>query len=62
MKRIDLTARARLDLLSLWEYIANDSVDAADRVIDEIFRTFEKLADTPGMGHVRDDVKDVRYR
>jgi plasmid stabilization system protein ParE len=34
-----------LDALQLiWDFIAADSVGAADKVLDEFFDTFEKLA------------------
>jgi plasmid stabilization system protein ParE len=62
MKRIILSARARLDLLTIWQYIAQDSMDAADRVILEIRAEFQKLAEMPGMGHRRAEIRDERYR
>jgi plasmid stabilization system protein ParE len=33
MKRFILTPRARQDLNDIWDYIANDNIEAADRVI-----------------------------
>jgi plasmid stabilization system protein ParE len=47
---------AELDLDEIWEYIANDSIEAADRWIAKLFDAFEKLARTPGMGHKREDL------
>jgi plasmid stabilization system protein ParE len=44
------------DLDSIWEYIARDNLDAADRWIDKLFDAFQALADTPGMGHKREDL------
>ena len=41
---------ADLDLNDIWEYIAVDSVDTADRWVDKLFNAFEALARTPGMG------------
>jgi plasmid stabilization system protein ParE len=41
------------DLDALWDYIAVDNVDAADRVVDEIFATIRTLARAPGIGHRR---------
>jgi len=46
-----LSVDAALDLEDIWEYIAADSVDAADRWVGELFNAFEALASTPGMGH-----------
>jgi plasmid stabilization system protein ParE len=47
---------ADLDLDDIWEYIAGDSIDAADRWIDKLFDAFEALGKTPGMGHNREDL------
>jgi plasmid stabilization system protein ParE len=48
-----LGADADLDLDRIWEYIARDNVDAADRWLEKLFDAFEALAQTPGMGHTR---------
>jgi plasmid stabilization system protein ParE len=37
-RRYKLTPQARLDLLSIWEFIARDNARAADRLIDAIER------------------------
>ena len=47
---------AVLDLEAIWDYIARDSIDAADRWIAKLFETFEALGQTPGMGHKREDL------
>lgn len=47
---------AELDLDQIWEYIARDSIDAADRWIDKLYSAFESLGRTPGMGHRREDL------
>ena len=39
---------ADLDLDEIWEYIAADNVDAADRWIAKLFDAFEALALNPG--------------
>jgi plasmid stabilization system protein ParE len=54
---------ARLDLLEIWEYIAQDSVDDADRVEREIQQIIARLAGNPEMGHLRRDLtsKPVRF-
>jgi plasmid stabilization system protein ParE len=38
-----LSADAELDLDEIWEYIAADSLDAADRWIGKLFDAFETL-------------------
>lgn len=50
MPEVRLSGPARQDLLHIWEYIASDNIDAADRVRDAIFRAFEPLALMPELG------------
>lgn len=45
-----------LDLDCIWEYIAQDSIDAADRWIAKLFDAFEALGRSPGIGHKREDL------
>jgi plasmid stabilization system protein ParE len=47
---------AYADLDEIWEYIADDNLDAADRVLEEIYRTIRSLADFPHQGHKRPDL------
>jgi plasmid stabilization system protein ParE len=55
-------ARARIlrsavkDLDEIWLYIARDSIDAAEKMIQRIEEASEKLASMPGMGQKRDDL------
>lgn len=51
-----LASEAVLDLEDIWDYIAADSVDAADRWIGKLFDAFETLAGSPGIGHKREDL------
>lgn len=51
-----LSVDADLDLDDIWEYIAADSIDAADRWIEKLFDAFESLGRAPGMGHRREDL------
>lgn len=59
MSRYVLSVDAELDLNQVWEYIARDNVDAADRWTAKLFDAFESLARTPGMGHGRPDLTDL---
>ena len=45
-----------MDLDEIWDYIAEDNIDAADRWIAKLFDAFDGLARTPGMGHKREDL------
>ena len=56
MKPFSISAEAERDLNAVWDYIANDSVDAADRWIQRLAETFQILADSPGIGRVREDL------
>jgi plasmid stabilization system protein ParE len=51
-----LNVDAEQDLNEIWEYIADDSIDAADRWIAKLFDAFESLAQSPGIGHKREDL------
>jgi plasmid stabilization system protein ParE len=51
-----LSADADLDLDEIWEYIAADNIEAADRWIGKLFDAFEALGHAPGMGHKREDL------
>ena len=47
---------AVLDLEEIWEYIAEDSLEAADRVAMEIVGSIQKMAALPHQGHYRPDL------
>jgi toxin ParE1/3/4 len=57
-----LSARARLDIQLIWNYIAERNFDAADRVRNELRDAMRLLADMPGLGHHRADVKNQNLR
>ena len=44
-------------MLSIWEFIARDSAQAADRVAERLHEAFRQLAQFPRQGHLRRDVK-----
>jgi toxin ParE1/3/4 len=48
--------RAEIDLTSIWDFIAADSVKAADALIDRFEATFDMLARTPLAGRARHDL------
>ena len=56
MSGYTLSVDAEFDLEDIWEYIAADRIDAADRWIAKLFDAFEALGKTPGMGHRREDL------
>ncbi len=58
MSQYVLSVDAALDLDDIWEYIAADSIDAADRWIAKLYDAFEALGRMPGMGHQRADLTE----
>ena len=58
MSQYVLGANAVLDLEDIWDYIASDSINAADRWIATLFDAFEEIARMPGIGHRREDLTD----
>jgi plasmid stabilization system protein ParE len=56
MRGYDLHPEAEADLDAIWEFIAEDSLDAADRLIDAIEATIEALVPFPHQGHRRPDL------
>jgi toxin ParE1/3/4 len=49
-------------LTTFWDYIANDNIEAADRVVEALEDAMFKLAKNPGMGHWREELTDKRHR
>lgn len=56
MNKYRLGEAVAVDMEAIWEYIAADDVDAADRWIDRLFAAFERLATNPAIGHKRRDL------
>ncbi len=62
MKKYVLGKFVEDDLDCIWEYIAQDNIEAADRWIAKLFDSFQTLADTPGAGHTREDLTGLPVR
>ncbi len=62
MKAFVLTPRAEQDIGDIWNYIAADSIDAAERVLEALEKTMYRLARNPGIGHLREELADRRHR
>jgi plasmid stabilization system protein ParE len=56
MSRFRLSPEAAQDLTEIYEYIAQDSIEAAERVRAEIHQELRSLAEMPGKGHRREDL------
>ena len=55
-----LSPDAAQDIDSIWEYIARDSLEAADRVIAGFLQACEMLSLHPLAGHSREDLAEDR--
>ena len=56
MRAYDFHPEAESDLNAIWDYIAAESPDAADRTIDKILAAIEALVPLPHLGHRRPDL------
>ncbi len=56
MRTYDFHPEAEGDINAIWDYIAEDNPEAADRTIDNIVSTIEALASFPYQGHRRPDL------
>lgn len=53
MLEVRLTSAARHDLGTIWSYVADKSVPAAERLLEGLGRRFELLARNPELGEIR---------
>lgn len=54
--KIVRTPAARIDLLDIWTYIADDSERAADKMLDRIDELLRMLADHPSASRARPEL------
>jgi plasmid stabilization system protein ParE len=57
-----LVPQARADLRAILNHIAEDSVDAADKVLTRFLEVFELLGENPEAGHFREDLTSAPVR
>jgi toxin ParE1/3/4 len=60
--RVFRTPEASADVDAIWEYIANENLVAADRIIEELNERFQLLAENPGIGELQPSLADGTYR
>ena len=51
MSQFEAARRALGDLQEIWDFVAEDSFTADDNLVEDFYRTFQRLAVVPGMGH-----------
>ena len=56
MPQVTRRPLAETDILEIWDYIADDSLAAADRWVDQVDKQFRVLATQPMMGRARDEL------
>ena len=56
MNRFSYGDEVLFDLEQIWEFIARDDAEAADRWIEKLLDAFDFLAEYPGAGHMRRDL------
>lgn len=62
MSRYVLTVQAEQDIIEIASYISARNQRAAVRFTREAYDAFERLADRPGIGHVRRDITEQPVR
>ena len=59
MARLILSRRSKVDLLQIWNYLAeNASLETADRIVRFLYDRCDFLAKTPGLGQLQPSLGD----
>lgn len=56
MPRVTRRPLAAVDILDIWDHIAEDSLDQADRWVDKLDEQFRLIARQPLMGRARQEL------
>lgn len=56
MARATRRPLAEADIFEIWDYIADDSMEAADRWVDQLDEKFQLIATQPMMGRAREEL------
>jgi len=59
MTRLIVSPSAQADLADIWDFVAAESASSADRLLDELYGSFELLADLPDAGHHHESTPDL---
>ena len=57
MNPFRLSHQTETDLREIWDYIAADNLDAADRQLDRLYQRITFLGKQPLLGQVREDLR-----
>ena len=62
MTQVIHSKQANQDLFSIWAYIAEDNINAADKLLDNIDDKCKLLGENPKLGQARPDISaKMRY-
>ena len=53
---LPISDQAEEDINLIWDFIARDNIDAADRLFQDILQAIKQLMKWPRQGHVRPDI------
>jgi len=53
---------ARVDMLEAWHWVARDSIESANRILEKFESEIRRSREMPGIGHSRSDVRKKEYR
>ena len=56
MARVTRRPQAEVDILEIWDFIAGDSIAAADKWVDDLDEKMSLWATQPMMGRARDEL------
>lgn len=56
MKRLSITSPALVDLREIGDHVSRESAERAERLMVRFEAEFERLAEMPGIGHLREDL------
>jgi plasmid stabilization system protein ParE len=59
MSNYVLSSKARQEIREIWDFIAQDDLDAADRWTMKLVEAFHLLARNPRIGHARKDLTNL---
>ena len=57
MSRVTRRPLAEADIFEIWDFIADDSIEAADRWVDQLDEKFKLLATQAMLGRARDELE-----
>ena len=56
MSKAIIKPQAEIDLIDIWQFIADNSIERADSFLDRINNTVQNLAGMPNMGRSREEI------